>query len=512
MARIIQTANLRPDDHLSQNENDWIYNGLDCCVTLEVYHRLAEQIDPVAQAIYNQSRALQAPVMSMQLRGILVDQQKRGELLGRMKREAVRLEANLDRIITEGVGIPLNWRSPLQLRELLYGVMDLPEIRRRNAQGRMVPTVDRKALERLTQYFYAEPIINYILALRDLAKDISLLETRLDSDGRLRCNYNIAGTNTGRLASSESDFGTGTNSQNIKRSLREIFIADRGMKFCNIDLEQADSRNVGANCWNKFVEEYGEAFAGSYLDACESGDLHTTVARMAWTDLPWTNDERLWRQVADTHFARGKSYRDASKGLGHGTNYYMQKWKAAQQSGLTISIAEDFQRRYLNAFPCIEEGHNWTRRNLRDTSMFTTIWGRRRVFFGRWNDDETFRAAVAFEGQSPTADEINRGMLNLWEWDAQRWIIQLLVQVHDSILFQYPEEMEDEIVSLAVKLMEIKTTLKKGREFYVPAEAKVGWNWGDWSEKNPDGLMKWKGGDSRKREREPARRLTLTGR
>lgn len=511
MARILNTADLAPDSSLSQNENDWLYNGLDVCVTLEVFQALIEQADDTALGTYQLSKALQEPVMAMQLRGILVDQGRRQDLLARMKREAQRLEHNLDRILDEGIGTPLNWRSPLQLKELLYVVMGLPEIRKRNAQGRMAATVDRKALERLTQYFYAEPVINHILALRDLAKDISLLETRLDRDGRFRSNYNIAGTNTGRLASSESDFGTGSNSQNIKRDLREIFIADPGMKFCNIDLEQADSRNVGANCWNKFVETHGESFAGSYLNACESGDLHTAVARMAWSDLGWPDNPAEWREVADRDFARGKSYRDASKGLGHGTNYYMQKWKAAQQAGLTIQIAEDFQRRYFNAFPCIQAGHEWTRQNLRQTSMFTTIWGRRRVFFGRWQDDETFRAAVAFEGQSPTADEINQGMLNLWRFDNYRWLIQLLAQVHDSILFQYPEEMEDEIVPKAIELMQIKTMLKKGREFYVPAEAKVGWNWGDWSEKNPDGLMKWKGGDTRRRERPVARRLSLKG-
>src|SRR5690606_25543595 len=105
----------------------------------------------------------------------------------------------------------------------------------------------------------------------------------IDPDGYMRSSFNIAGTNTGRLASSGNDFGSGTNMQNIDRTLKEIFIAEPGWKFANLDLGQADSRNIGANCWNTFVESHGEKFAGAYLDACEGPDLHTTVCRMAMT-------------------------------------------------------------------------------------------------------------------------------------------------------------------------------------------------------------------------------------
>jgi hypothetical protein len=79
-----------------------------------------------------------------------------------------------------------------------------------------------------------------------------------------------------------------------------------------------------------------------------------------------------------------------------------------------------------------------------------------------------------------------------------------LIQVHDSVLFLYRAEEEDEIIPWLLETMKTRIVLERGREFVVPTEAKVGWNWGDFDEtKNPDGLIKWKGGDTRKRSEKP---------
>jgi hypothetical protein len=99
-----------------------------------------------------------------------------------------------------------------------------------------------------------------------------------------------------------------------------------------------------------------------------------------------------------------------------------------------------------------------------------------------------------------TADEIDTGLLRLWRSGR----VQLLVQVHDSILFQYREEEEDEIIPWAIETLRVELELARGRKFVVPVDAKVGWNWGDVSSSNIDGLAKWKGHDVRKRTRKPA--------
>lgn len=511
MARIIDTSTLNPYQALSANDEEWVYNGLDCCVTAEIKSVLSTHLDQSSQSIYSFSRALQAPIMEMQLRGMLVDQGRRSEVLSIYKHQSAGIEKNLQTILREGVGIPdLNWNSPSQLSNLFYGVLGLKPILKRNANGVMAPTTNREALEKLEVYFVAEPICKHILALRDLAKKISFLEVGIDPDGRMRTSYNIAGTTTGRLSSSTSDFGTGTNQQNIDRELRSVFISDPGYKFCNIDLEQGDSRNLGALCWERFVETHGEVFAGSYLDACESGDLHTTVSRMARPHLPWTDDPIANRAIADTKYYRNDSYRDLDKKLGHGSNYIGQPATMAKHAKVPVSEVVTFQTNYFNAFKCIPAYHEYVKQELKNNASLTTLFDRRRFFFGRPDDMATIREAVAYCPQSMTADAIDTGMLTLWR--LKRNIIQLLCQVHDSILFQYPEYLEDEIIPWAKKAILVRHILRRGREFVVAAEPKVGWNWGEFNEdKNPDGLIKWKGSDPRKRSR-IITSLTIRGR
>ncbi len=491
---IINTATLDLSAYNS-DESYWLYNGFDCCVTADIFDNLYPLTDGPARETYEFSKALQAPVLEMNLRGLRVNARRKSRVIRDMERKVAQLEAQLDRLIVEGVGATgCNWRSPKQLKELLYDIMGLPVQKKRNANGLFAPTTDEGALEKLSHYYIAEPICNHLLTLRSLGKSLGFLRTNIDSDGRMRTQFNIAGTDTGRFASSVTDFGTGTNLQNVTSALRSIFVADPGMKFCNLDLEQGDSRNVGALCWNALVEEHGESFAGSYLDACESSDLHTLVCRMGSPSLPWETEPD--RSIADRLAYKHLTYRDLAKKLGHGSNYLGQPATMAKHARIPVRMASDFQTNYFNQFGCIPAWHSSIFWNLENLSFLQTPFNRRRFFFDRPKEGATRRMAVAYQPQSMTADEINRGILNLWR--ANR--VELLVQVHDSILFQFPEEQEDEIVPWALEALKTHLTLARGRDFYVPTEAQVGWNWGYVSDDNPDGLKKWRGGDSRKRE------------
>lgn len=498
MAEIINTADLQPHQSFGVDEGLWIYNGLDCCVTEEILQAVLPNLDNIASTTYDFSRQLQAPILEMMQRGLLVNQNRKHRVLREMKAKLTQLEDQLSTLIADGVGVSnINWRSPVQLNNLLYDVMGLPVVKKRKADGTWGRTTDRDAIEKLSQYFIAEPICNHVMLLRDLGKSVSFLETGIDRDGRMRSNLNIGGTVTGRLASAISDFGTGTNLQNVTEKLRSIFVADPGYKMANLDLEQADARNVGALCWNELVthSDWTETSAGKYLDFCESGDLHTAVCKMANPNLDWGT--RPDREIADQIAYRHLTYRDLMKKLGHGSNFLGQPPTMAKHSKLPLPLVKDFQMRYFGSsgFPCIPAWHQSIIRAIKNGAQLTTPFNRRRYFFGRPNDAATHRDAVAHQPQSMTADEINTGILRLWS--ANR--VQLLMQVHDSILLQFPEEMENEIVPWAIDTLRIELQLAKGREFYVPVEAQVGWNWGKASPNNPDGLIKWKGGDSRKR-------------
>lgn len=485
----------------SETDKLWLYNGLDCCVTAEVFDETAPILDNQTRSTYEFEKSLQAPVLEMKLRGILVDEQTRVEVIDDYEKQKDHISEGLEEILSEGVGIRgLNPNSPAQLKRLFYDVLGLPPIKKRTPKGTYEPTVNRDALEQLSSYFLAEPLINHILRLRDLNKKIGVLKTEIDPDGRMRTSYNIAGTTTGRFSSSLSDFGTGGNLQNIEEQLRSAFVADPGYKFAYIDLEQAESRAVGAIEWNLFQDE-------RYLDACESGDLHTSVCRLAWgAGLPWTGDLRVDKQLAEQPFYRQHSYRHMAKVLGHGTNYNGKPYTMAKHTKLDAKLIAEFQFKYFNAFPAHQRWHASVASELYQTGRLDTLTGRRRWFFGRRDDDATIREAIAYNPQGTVGDLLNMGMLKVWRENK----CQLLLQIHDAILVQYPEEQEDEILPQILKTIQVPLELNGGRVLLIPSEALVGWNWAKQKTDdkgnvigNPDGLRKYKGHDDRRRDRQP---------
>lgn len=490
---IIHTEALAPSEGSRQ-----VYNGLDCCITSEVYEALRKQYN-APPLIYDFERALQAPALEMMLRGFKVDNTRRMDMIGKLQLQVSKLQNILDQYAHAVWDKPLNPNSPKQLIDFFYHKMKLPE-QYSHKKGQSKLSTDREALEALELYFYAKPIIACILAIRDVKKQLSVLETEIDSDLRMRTSYNIAGTETGRWSSSSSAYGVGTNLQNIARDLRLIFIADPGMKLYGIDLEQAESREVGWLCGTLFGD-------WSYLDACLSGDLHTTVARMAYPALHWTGDPKKDRAIAEAIAYRTYSYRDLSKKLGHGSNYYGKPATMARHAKIPVKDAENFQHNYFSGFPGIPRWHRHTAHQIQTTHQISTVFGRSRLFFGRPNDDATLREAIAFAPQGATGDRMNLGLWRLWHHMGKE--IQLLGQVHDAVYFQAPDlgsEYEADVIRRALGYIEISMTdPKSGRSYSVPGEAKTGWNWGDFNDDlargplNLEGLKKFKGSDTRTR-------------
>lgn len=521
---LIQTETLKPGDLTAELQHQ-VYCGLDCAVTLEVHQELQKLFNK-PPAIYSFERALQGPYLEIMQRGFAVDSLAR-EHAARGLRDRIGLDG-LGR--PTGLGLlgtlnefsmafwskPLNPRSPAQLKDFFYKAMGLPEIWISQKGERKLST-NRETLEKLETYLYARPIIACILAIRDLSKQLEVFETEIDPDGRYRTSYNIAGTETGRPSSSSNAFGTGGNAQNIAATLRYVFVADPGWKLCVIDLEQVEARDVG---W----------FAGvlfgdwSFLDSCESGDLHTNNAKLIWPELPWTGDKVKDRKLADRNFYRDMSYRDMAKRGSHLSNYMGTAWTMSRHLKIPLKLAEEFQARYCRggraqhehrgqnwpvtreeikpAYDCIPRYWQWIAQQLQTTNKLTTPFGRERHFFGRPGDDTTLREAIAFLPQSTTADRMNLGLWRVWKHMPQ---VQLLAQTYDSITFQFREgENHDDIVSEALRRIRVELTEPGGRRYVVPGEAKIGFNWaakhdetkpiGKGNRLNPDGLIKWKPG------------------
>ncbi len=509
---LVRTESITPQTPLTASEGLQTYCGLDCMVTLEVREELA-RLFPQAPAIYAFERALQGPYLEIMQRGFAVDELARRSAAGELHQRLAHLDSILQRFASAVWSRPLNPRSPQQLKDFLYSALRLPEVWLSQKGIRKLST-NREALEKLDVYVLARPIIACILAIRDIGKQLDVLETEVDPDGRFRASYNIAGTETGRPSSSTNAFGTGGNAQNIAPALRYVFTADSGWKLVVIDLEQVEARDVGWFCGTLLGD-------WSFLDACEHGDLHVNNAKLVWPALPWTGDPGQDRKIADRNFYRDFSYRDMTKRGGHLSHYMGTAYTASRVLKIPLTVMEDFQVRYIKgspsvtpAYPCIPRFWQWIAEQLQTTQQLVTPFGRRRHFFGRQGDDTTLREAIAFLPQSTTADRMNLGMWRVWSKMPE---VQLLAQTYDSITFQARDDGQfDQVVGRALELIRVKLEVP-GRTYVVPGEAKVGYNWAavvtpeDVARAlalgrkpprlNPDGLVKWAPGrDKRVRQ------------
>ena len=444
---VIQTADLTPEAlrTLSESEAHQIYCGLDTMVTFEVMEELSRLIsareddDDSYPLLYSFERALQAPALDMMLRGFKIDGFERQRAISLLEAQLAVLQEQLDLLATVIWGKGLNAGSPKQLKEFFYQRMRLPEVVI-STKGEKRVSTNREALEKIEVYLHARPIVALITAIRDINEVLRQLKTAVDPDGRYRMSINIGGTETGRWSTSKSVTGTGGNGQNLKRdddleegevSVRKCFIADEGMKLCNIDLEQTESFDVGL-LQGLILDDW------RYLDACEAGDLHTSVAKLVWPDMGWTGDKPRDRQIANKPFYRHFSFRDMAKRGGHLTNYMGTAWTASRSLKVPLPIMENFQNEYTGrAFPGFSKWWQSVAQVLQTERTFITPYGRSRQFFGRPDDDATLREAIAFVPKSMTADRMNLGLFRIWRDLRNR--VELLAQVHDSVCFQFHE-------------------------------------------------------------------------
>lgn len=488
----VQSASLDISQH-TEYEIHQLYCGLDNALTHESLQKEFELFDsntnprPQAKHIYDFERALQAPYLDVMLRGFRVDVEAREAACIDLHNRINRLQFNMNKIAMALWDKGLNARSNKMLREFFYDTMKLKEIIT-SKKGVKKVSLDRHALERLSeQYLYARPFVAHILGIRDLSKQVEVLETQVDPDNRFRSSYNIAGTETGRPSSSESALGTGGNAQNIAPGLRHVFVADEGYQLFLIDFEQSEARDVGFLIGCLFAD-------WSYLDACESGDLHTANARLVWPELEWTGDLASDKRIANRTFYREFSYRDMAKRGSHLSNYMGTAFTMARHLKIPQRTADEFQARYCRghgcAFPSIPLYWQWAIEQIQTTYKIITPFGRERHFFGNTRDDATAREAIAYVPQSTTSDRTNLGFWRTWKHLPE---VKLLAQGYDSITFEVKEDSNTkDIVREVARLLQTKLAdPRSGRSYSVPVDVKAGYNWGYANDNNPRGLKKY---------------------
>lgn len=570
MARIINTREIDPrsDPLLADPDlREWIYNGLDCVVTRHVHDSLKPLVEQEGHAIpYRFVRAMQGPAMDMMRRGILVQPVERQRAITFYEAKRKRYDALLQRIANAVWGRDLNPGSSKQMCAFFFTALKLPVqyTIRKTPQGKVrTPSCDHGALEAMAKMEVkgpgispydrsvekvriAAPIVTLILALRDCDKKLTVLRKM---GTRFRCGYAVAGPKTARWASYANAFGEGDNLQNVTPEMRRPCIADDGWKLGSPDYEQAESRLVAGLVWQATGDD-------GYWKACESGDLHTIVACMAWPEVfnefghwdaragVFVGDLKAARRKAETRYYRHLTYRDIAKRVGHGSNYYGTPFGIAGMIGnIETRIVQDFQNRYFRAFPAIRTWHMMLIRQFQMTNELWTPLGRKRVLFGRTSENATINEAVAHIPQSTIGELLNCALYRVWRYGIDggtvttpngqvfpfRRVCQLLLQVHDSITFQWPDrpDIEAAVIAKAAELMSIPIPITRPasedgsrpaetRMLTIPLEWKTGWNWAHKDDKretfadgNPDGQDKWRGPNSDSRKRTTPAKPTL---
>lgn len=237
-------------------------------------------------------------------------------------------------------------------------------------------------------------------------------------------------------------------------NVRKVLIPDPGYTIFDADLAQADAQIVA---WDAGDVPLMEFFIAARTD--KTLDLHRTNAQAIFGHSSITDTERQLAKVGV-----------------HATNYGSSARTLARNLGITVAAAERFQARWFDAHPAIKEWHRRIAGQLQQAlPAVYNAFGYSRIYFGR--TENLLPEALAWIPQSTVALAIDRGLVTL---DRMHYpTVQLLLQVHDSIVFQAPTaSVTDEL------LLSIKQCLSVEIPYQTPLVIPVGLSssttsWGD---------------------------------
>lgn len=474
--------------------SNWpLYSSIDGAVTSWIWDEIApDLINQGYEPFYKQTMRLYEPLIYMMTRGVRIDKDALEEVKKETENQIEELQDELNAV----VGEPLNANSPKQCVAYFYGKLGLPPYK--NKSGGL--TVDDKALARLARKgVKAAPLVQSIRARRKILG--TYLEVVPDSDGRLRSSFNPRGTKNGRLSSSKTIFGTGLNFQNLPTEFKHFIVPDPGHLFLEFDKRQAE--------WVVSAYASGDP---RMIQAIENGDdVHVTTAELITgvsKDLI-VKDNKLIGSMTDrdeilrlrrnhlpeifeaARFLPGMfSCRQGGKKSNHALNYKEGYVRFALENEIPETEARVIVNGYRNGYSHLPMWWERTEMDLRmNDRTLTNCFGQKRRFLDEWGHS-MLGDAIAYVPQSTVVYVVNDGMINAYE-DHQdfMYLIDLLCQVHDSILIQYPIKEFDKMLKM---IQEIKRLMDpemeySGRRFHIATDLKISAvNWADMREINLD--------------------------
>jgi len=428
------------------------YNATDSIVTYECAEKIyAEMVElGVDKFYYEHMHSLIEPLMTMGRRGVLIDSQLKKAAIKEYK-ESIN---TLSIILEEQVGHPLNVNSPKQMKEWLYDELKLTKKYRGRGKKKTI-TADGEALLELNAA-HDIPALKTIINLREKKKILSTyLEVKYDKEEdteRAKTSYLITGTETGRLSSRETVYGTGTNLQNVPKGIaRRIFIPDSGKLFINGDLSQAEARVVAYLAGeNRLIGVFSNG-----------GDIHRRNAATIF--------KKPEEKVSVTE-------RTLAKRIVHASNYGMGPRRFSKTCGIPEKEAKRLLNLYFATYPKIKLWHLKIKATLKKTRTLTTPLGRRRTFFNEWSDSLA-KEAYAYIPQSTVADILNIGLRRIYDV-YNNTDTEVLLQIHDAVIVQTPAARVDQTAREIKRMLSVPIRIN-GSTLTIPVDISVGTNWND---------------------------------
>ncbi len=397
--------------------------------------------------------------MEMPLSKVLYDMERVGfpvdeqSLLG-MQRQFEERAETLSGQIYDMAGERFNILSPKQLGTILFERLGLPP-QRKTKSGY---STDAETLDRLQAH---HPIVALVQEYRFLTKLKStfidgLLHARSGEDGRVRTRFQQCVTATGRISSIEPNLQNIPVRTPLGREIRKAFVASPGNVLVGADYSQIELRLLA-----HLSED-----AGMIASFVSGEDIHRRTASEVF-GVPAGE-------------VTGEM-RSAAKAVNFGIVYGISDFGLSQNLNIPVKRAGEYIKRYLDRYPgirafmerCVEEG--------KARGYAVTMFGRRRALPELKSSNYNTRSfgervAMNMPIQGSAADIIKLAMVHAADGlRSEQLGARLILQVHDELIFDTPEEEQQRVMSLVQDCMEHVCTLR------VPliADVRAGHSWFD---------------------------------
>lgn len=409
------------------------YAAEDADVTLRLWLVLkarltAERMNHIYERL---ERPLVDVICRMEARGISVDRQ----ILSRLSGELAQKAAGLEHEIHELAGESFNIGSPKQLGDILFGKMNLPG-GKKTKSGQY--STSAQILEDLAAEGHELPrkIVDWRQMTKLKSTYTDALPTYINAQTkRVHTSYAMASTSTGRLSSSDP------NLQNIPvrteegRKIRTAFVAEPGNKLVSADYSQIELR-VLAHVAD--IRQLKQAFADGI-------DIHAMTASEMF-GVPVEGMDPMVRRQA--------------KAINFGIIYGISAFGLANNLGIERSEASDYIKMYFERFPGIKDYMDSTKKFAREHGYVETVFGRKAHYPEIKSSNPQMRAfneraAINAPIQGSAADIIRRAMVKMEPaLEAAKLSAQMLLQVHDELIFEVPEDEIDATIKTVTAVME----------------------------------------------------------